>query len=224
VQEKRACKKCVPAAKWVALEVREGLPEREIERRYADRFDATHAKSIPADGSPAKGADAAPVTLVEFADFECPYCGKMFEKLRDVYRQNHDHVRIVYKFYPLPTHPHADLAAKAGIAAMKQGKFWEMHDKMFQNQQRLELTDLEAYARELGLDLARFHADFESDATSDRIQRDRKLADTLGVQATPTIFVNGHPFDLKQDIREWVAEEIAGSTQEQPTASEAPRK
>jgi protein-disulfide isomerase len=228
VQEKRACRKCVAAAKFVAKAVRDGLPEAEVERRYRLRFDPSNVKPVAFDESPSKGPESAPVTIVEFADFECPFCGKMFEKLREVYRQNPGQVRIVYKFYPLPMHPHAEIAARAGFAAMKQGKFWEMHDKMFQNQKHLEQSDLEAYAREIGLDPAKFRQDFDSPQADERIARDRKLGDTLGVAATPTLYVNGHEFDLKQDIQDWVAQELSASAPaaapQEPVAPEAAKK
>jgi protein-disulfide isomerase len=208
VREKRACARCVEAANHVLRGVRDGLPASQVEKRYKDRFDPAHAREVPIDGSPVKGPEGAPVTIVEFADFECPFCAKMYGKLSEAYAKNPGQVRVVYKFCPLPMHEHAEIAARAGIAAYTQGKFWEMHDRMYSNQKRLTLADLEGYARDLGLDMAKFREDLESPQTSARLERDKKLADAVGVSATPTLFINGREFDLRQDLQEWLASEL----------------
>jgi protein-disulfide isomerase len=107
------------------------------------------------------------VTLVEFADFECPYCAMMAPVLEQVWQQRSQEMRFVYKFMPLSGHPHGEPAARAAIAALDQGKFWEMHDKLFANRDHLEQSDIDGYAKELGLDLNRFHADMQAPATTD---------------------------------------------------------
>lgn len=205
VKEKRACSKCLPAAKFVLRGVKDGMTREQIEKSYKGRFDADKVKNVPIDGSPVKGPESAAVTIVEFADFECPHCGEVAPLIDKVVEGNKNNIRFVFKFYPLPSHPHADIAARAGAAAMKQGKFWEMHHAMFTNQRHLEQTDLDSYAKELGMDVSRFHADMQSPETTDRIAKDRKLGEDLQIGGTPTIFINGRLFDGHQDMNEWIA-------------------
>ena len=128
--------------------------------------------------------------------------------LEKTWEQHSQDVRYVFKFFPISFHPHGELAARAAVAAMDQGKFWEMHDKLFANREHLEQADLDLYARQIGLDLARFHKDAESQATTDWIAADRKQADALGIAGTPTIYINGREFDAKQDLDEWIVQEL----------------
>ena len=209
VQEKRACSKCLPAAKYVLRGVKDGLTREQIEKSYKGRFDAEGVKNVPIDGSPVKGPEGAPITIVEFADFECPHCGEVAPMLDKVVEGHKNDVRMVFKFYPLPGHPHADPAARAAIAAMNQGKFWDMHHALFANQRHLEQTDLDSYAKELGLEVSRFHADMQASATADRIATDKKLGDDLQIGGTPTIFINGRLFDGHQDLHDWIALDLA---------------
>ena len=223
IQEKRACDKCQPAAKFVLRGVKDGMTRDQVEKAYKGRFDASGVKNVPIDGSPVLGPDSAAVTIVEFADFECPHCGVVMPVLDKIAHDNKNDVRLSYKFYPLPGHPHADIAARAGIAAMAQGKFWEMHHAMFTNQQHLEQTDLDSYAKEIGLDISRFHADMQSNQTTERIAKDHKLGEDLQIAGTPSIFINGRAFDGHQELPDWVAQEIAtakgGSAPPAPAAS-----
>jgi len=205
VKEKRDCNKCQPAAKYVLRGVKDGMTREQIEKSYKNRFDADKIKSVPIDGSPVKGPESAPITIVEFADFECPHCGEFAPVLDKTVEQNKNNVRFAFKFYPLPGHPHADIAARAAIAAMNQGKFWEMHHALFVNQRHLGQTDLDSYAKELGLDIGRFHADMQAQATTDRIAKDKKLGEDLMIQGTPSVFINGRSYDGHQDLAEWIA-------------------
>ncbi len=208
VQEKRDCKKCAPAAKFVLREVKDGMTREQIEKSYKNRFEADGVKQVNLDGSPTKGPESASVTIVEFADFECPHCGEFMPLLDKVVDGHKNDVRFAYKFYPLPGHPHADIAARAAIAAWQQGKFWEMHHTLFTNQRALEQSNLEEYATKLGLDVGRFRADMQAQATTDRIAKDRKLGEDLKIQGTPAIFINGRQFDGHQDLNEWVGMEL----------------
>jgi protein-disulfide isomerase len=219
VQEKRACAKCLPAAKYVLRGVKDGMTREQIEKSYKGRFDADKVKNVPIDGSPVKGSDSAPITIVEFADFECPHCSEVSPVLDKVVEQNRGNVRLVFKFYPLPGFPHADIAARAGVAAMNQGKFWEMHHAMFTNQRHLEQTDLDSYAKGLGMEVSRFHADIQASATADRIAKDKKLGEDLTIAGTPSIFINGRLFDGRQDLNEWIALELNSSSPAAPPAS-----
>jgi len=220
VQEKRSCSRCLPAAKYVLKGVRDGLTQEQIEKSYHNRFDADRIKDVAPGDSPSKGPSGAPITLIEFADFECPFCGLMAPRLEETYSKHPGQVRFVYKFMPLSAHPHGEIAARAAIAALDQGKFWEMHDKLFANQQHLEQPDLDSYAKDLGLDLNKFHADMNSQATTDRLAADRKQADGLLVKGTPTIYVNGREYDPQQDLDDWIALELSPDTK--PTPSSAP--
>jgi protein-disulfide isomerase len=225
IQEKRACSKCLPAAKYVLRGVKDGMNRELMEKSYKNRFDADKIKDVPIDGSPVKGPDGAPITIVEFADFECPVCAVVAPKVDEVVEQRKSEVRLVYKFYPLPMHAHADMAARAAIAAWKQGKFWEMHHTLYANSKSLDQTDLDLYAKELGLDISRFHADMQSKETSDRIARDKKLGDDVNIGGTPTFFINGRLFDTKptkQEMNDWISLELSlmgGSAQVNSTAS-----
>ena len=214
--EKRNCRKCLPAAKFVLKAVRDGMSQEQVETGYHNRFDPDKVRSVDIGNSPSKGPVSAPITVIEFADFECPYCAMMAPILEQVWQQHSQEMRFVYKFMPLSGHPHGDPAARAAIAALDQGKFWEMHDKLFANRDHLEQSDLDAYAKELGLDLNRFHADMQSQATSDRIAADRKLADSLDVKGTPTIYLNGREFDVHQDMNEWIAQETGEPARSSP--------
>jgi len=183
------------------------MSQEQVEKSYHNRFDADKVRSVDIGNAPVKGPVGAPITIIEFADFECPYCALMAPLLEATWQQRSQEVRFAYKFMPLSGHPHGEPAARAAIAALAQGKFWEMHDRLFANRDHLEQSDLDGYAKELGLDLNRFHADMQSQATTDRLAGDRKQADALDVKGTPTIYINGREFDIHQDLNEWIAQE-----------------
>jgi thiol-disulfide isomerase/thioredoxin len=207
--EKRPCTACLPAAQAIAKAVREGMSHDQVADLYKQRFDVSSSKSISLAGSPSRGPEDAPVVVVEFADFECPFCQKIAPELDELWEKRKDKVRFVYKFMPLAMHPHGDIAARAAIAADMQGKFWEMNRLLFANGQHLEQSDLERYATSLGLDLPRFRVDMLSSAAKARIDADRKVADDLQVKGTPTIFIDGREYDSKVDMGEWLDQEIA---------------
>jgi protein-disulfide isomerase len=138
-----------------------------------------------------RGPVDAPVTLVEYGDFECPYCGLAEPIVRDLLREFGD-VGYVWRHLPLSdVHPRAQLAAEAAEAAAEQGKFWEMHDLLLHNQEALDPSDLMGYAQELGLDLDRFESDVSTHAGAPRVADDVDSADLSGVSGTPTFFING---------------------------------
>lgn len=210
LQEHRACPACLQAAQSVAKAVRDGMSSEQVEAAYKQRFDPTSMQAIPLDGSPSRGPEDAPVTLVEFADFECPFCQRVAPEIDKLWEARKDKVRFVYKFMPIAAHPHGESSARAAAAAQLQGKFWELHHAMFANGQHLEQPDVDAYARAAGLDLERLHADMTSAAVNDRLAADKKLADALGVKGTPTIFVDGREYDpSKGDLADWLDQEIA---------------
>jgi Na+/H+ antiporter NhaA len=137
-----------------------------------------------------RGPDAASVTVVEYGDFECPYCGQAEPAVRELLTEAN--VRYVWRHLPLPdVHPEAQLAAEAAEAAAAQGAFWPMHDLLFDRQDHLKPTDLIAYARELGLDEERFRTDLKRHSFAGRVAQDVESADLSGVAGTPTFFING---------------------------------
>jgi protein-disulfide isomerase len=209
VKEKRDCAKCLPAAKYVLKGVKDGMTREQIEAAYKNRFDAALVKEVPLDGSPVMGSESAPITIVEFADFECPHCAQVVPLLDKVLDERKNEVRFVFKFFPLAGHPHADIAARAAIAAWRQGKFWQMHHALFKNQAHLEQTDLDSYAKELGLDVSRFHADLQAPETGARIAQDKKLGEDLKIGGTPSIYVNGRSFDGHQELGDWVTMDLS---------------
>jgi Na+/H+ antiporter NhaA len=136
--------------------------------------------------------DDALVTLVEYGDFECPYCGQAEPAVRELIRQSGE-LRFVFRHLPLTdVHPHAQLAAEAAEAAGYQGKFWEMHDLLMDHQDALDVPDLVRYAREIGLDLEKFTADLRRHAGAGRVAEDVDSADLATVSGTPTFFINGN--------------------------------
>jgi protein-disulfide isomerase len=141
--------------------------------------------------APIKGPKNAPVTIVAFSDFQCPFCSRVLPTIKQVEDTYKGKVRLAFRNLPLPFHPNAEIAAQAGLAAHEQGKFWEMHDKMFANQQALERASLEKYAEELHLNMAKFRAALDSGKYKEKIQKDVADGNKIGATGTPTFFVNG---------------------------------
>lgn len=191
VKEERACKACRPAAELMLKLVQNGVGKKERDEIYRNRFDAKAVKTIVTDGSPEKGPPDAPITIVEWADFECPACQATAPVLDALVDRFPGQVRLVYKQYPLKIHPNAEIAAKAAIAAGAQGKFWEMHHRLFHARGRLTQQDIEDHAKQLGLDIAKLRADLNSTATLERLEKDKNQAESLGLEGTPFIFING---------------------------------
>ncbi|MFQ5943088.1 MAG: Na+/H+ antiporter NhaA [Anaerolineales bacterium] len=174
------------------------------------------------DTDHSKGPEDSPVTLVEYGDYECPYCGRAENSVHEIQERTGNAVRLVFRHFPNRTvHPHARLAAEAAEAAGSQGKFWEMHDLLFQNQDRLEEWDVIEYARELALDVERFRTELEEHAHSKRIREDFRSGIESGVQGTPTWFINGTRYDgawdpesLLEAVRKPMGVRISALTQE----------
>jgi len=141
--------------------------------------------------APAKGPSDAPVTLVAFSDFECPFCSRAASTVKQMEEEYKGKLRVAFKHQPLPRHSNAKLAAVASMAAHEQGKFWEMHDKLFANQTALDRPALEKYAQELGLDMGKFKAALDSNKYDEYIAKDSSQGTQLGASGTPTFFING---------------------------------
>jgi protein-disulfide isomerase len=158
----------------------------------AAQLDPNKVYNIPAGNSPFKGPADAPVTLALFSDFQCPFCSQVGGLVDQVLKAYPKEVKFVYKEFPLVTiHQNAMPAARAAVAAGKQGKFWEMHDKLFANQRALQADNLKQYAKDIGLDAAKFEQDLASPDAQKEIDEDVKLAQQSQVSGTPTLFLNG---------------------------------
>jgi protein-disulfide isomerase len=142
-------------------------------------------------GSPFKGAADAPVTIVLFTDFQCPYCARIVPVLNEALEKNKGKVKLVFKNFPLNNHQFARKAATAALAAGKQGKFWELHDRLFQNYSRLSDQVVQEQAQQLGLDMQKFEKDMNDPQIQQVINQDLQDVAKAGVRATPTIYVNG---------------------------------
>lgn len=146
------------------------------------------------------GDDDAPVTLVEYADFECPYCGRAQRELQEVTQELGDSLRYVFRHFPLSTmHPHAAAAAQAAEAAGAQGAFWPMHALLFENQDALEEEDLLGYAGELGLDVDRFGRELAEGAHAPRVREDFMSGVRSGVNGTPSFFMDEQRYEGSWD-------------------------
>ncbi len=139
-----------------------------------------------------KGDTNAAVTLVEYSDFECPYCESLFTTLNQIMTDYKGKVKLVYRYFPLTSiHPNAQKSAEAAECAGAQGKFWEMHDKLFQNQSALTVTDLKGYAKDLGLNTSKFNTCLDQGTSTSRVNSDQTEGQGYGVNGTPATFVNG---------------------------------
>jgi protein-disulfide isomerase len=150
-------------------------------------------------------ADAA-VTLVEYGDYECPYCGAAYPIIKEVQARMGERLRFVFRNFPISTtHPHAEQAAEAAEAAAAQGRFWEMHDMLYENQRRLRDQDLRDYAETLGLDVERFATDLADHTHAERVHEDFMSGVRSGVNGTPTFYVNGARHDDSYDTETLLA-------------------
>lgn len=167
---------------------------------------------LPED--PVRGRDDAPLELVEFSDFDCPYCKRATETVARLMEQFEGQIRFIYKDYPLPSHPNAFKAAEAGNCAHEQGRFWELHDTMFDSQGELDVESLKGYAEELGLDGGAFAECLDSGRHAATVDRDMQAGFLYGVSSTPTLFLNGRtilgavPYETFVEI---IREELAAA-------------
>ena len=195
-----------------ALQKKTGLKGEAL---YAEIMKSAPVKAapVPADAklfvdipnAPVWGSPDAPVTIVEFTDFECPFCSRANATLKTLVEKNPDKVRVVFKHHPLAMHKNADAAHRAAQAAALQGKFWEMYHLLFDNQRKLSPDDLKAYAVRLGLDVDKFLADMESEEVKKSVAGDLAQASTLGVRGTPHFFVNGKRLSGAQPLEKFQA-------------------
>jgi len=148
-----------------------------------------------------QGLDTAPVTLVEYGDYECPYCGHAYPIIKQVQKNLGNKLRFIFRNFPITQiHPHAQHAAEAAEAAAPQDKFWEMHDYLYEHQQAFDDNHLEKYASNLGLDTTRFNHDMASHAYAQRVREDFLSGVRSGVNGTPTFYINGIRYNGSWDL------------------------
>jgi protein-disulfide isomerase len=142
---------------------------------------------------PVKGPAGAPITIVEYSDYQCPFCARVNPTLDRVVQTYGNKVKIVFKDFPLPNHPEAPKASEAAHCAGEQGKYWEMHDRLFANQRALQVPQLKQYAMAIGVEMNAFNECLDSDKHASRVTENMKAGEGLGVASTPTLYVNGRP-------------------------------
>lgn len=150
---------------------------------------------ISLTGDPVKGSEKAKLTIVEFSDFQCPYCSKVVPEVKEVLRQFPNDIKFVFKQFPLDSHSDAEFGAEVALAAQAQGKFWEMHDLLYAGFPDLTRARINAYAKQLNLDMSRFNADLASHKYKARVMAEEKEGEDAGVSGTPTFFFNGKRFN-----------------------------
>jgi len=176
-------------------------PRADTARRRGP--DPNRVYDIAIGTAPTKGPDDAPVTVIEYSDFQCPFCGRVKPTLDQVQQTYGEDVRIVFKHLPLRIHPQAPMAHAAAEAAKNQGKFWEMHDLIFSNQSALNVDQYVRYAESLNMDVEQFKSDMNSPDVQRRVNADAAQAAELGVTGTPGFFVNGRFFSGAKPFAEF---------------------
>jgi protein-disulfide isomerase len=163
-------------------------------------------QAVAAGNSPARGSARAPIELIEFSDFQCPFCQRADPTVRQLLSTYGDRIRLVYRHYPLPNHPNALPAAEAAACAAEQGQFWPYHDRLFANPSKLGDADLKQHAAELGLNAAQFNSCVDTHKHKAEVDADVKAGEEAGVSGTPAFFVNGRmisgaqPFDVFKKV------------------------
>src|SRR6185295_11208701 len=169
-------------------------------------------QAVAAANGPSKGPAGAPIELIEFSDFQCPFCQRANPTVDQVLQTYGDRIHFVYRHFPLSNHPNARPAAEASQCAAEQGKFWQYHDKLFANPSRLGETDLKQLAVEVGLDASAFNACADSHKYRAQVDADTKAGEAAGVNGTPAFFINGRMISGAQPFSEFkrlIDEELA---------------
>jgi protein-disulfide isomerase len=165
------------------------------------KWGAALTMPVSEDRDHIQGPTEAAVTLVEYGDYECPYCGAAYPIVKEVQSRMGERLRFVFRNFPITTsHPHAEQAAETAEAAATQGRFWQMHDLLYENQRRLRVPDLRDYAERLALDVERFDSELTEHAHAARVREDFMSGVRSGVNGTPTFYINGARHDDSYDI------------------------
>jgi protein-disulfide isomerase len=183
--------------------------------------------TIPVDGSPVRGPADARITLVEFSDFECPFCSAAVKQVDIVMAAYPKDVKLIYKQFPLSMHPHAQFAAEASLAAREQGKFWEMYEVLFKNFQHLSRENVMLWAKQLGLDVDKFKADIDSRKFKAMVDKDLADGEAAGVYGTPAFYINGKQYNGEVSLaalKPILAAELKGETKDAPSEAKTEAK
>jgi protein-disulfide isomerase len=191
LRDDATCRDSLSVSQFIADALASGASASDIKANLEPLVDSLKPREINIKGRPVYGNERAPVTVVVFADFECPHCRQEAPVLRQAIDQFRGKAKLVYKHFPLSGHVRAKAAAIATEAALEQGKFWEMHDIVFENQSALEDADIRGYAKKIGLDMAKFDASYNAKKGQDVVEADRMDGEKLDIQGTPAVYVNG---------------------------------
>ena len=204
------CKRAIFAVRYVTALLEDEAGDDDVQQFYEDHYKSQDSKTFNLEGTPYTGPQDAPVKLVEFYDYGCPACKEFAPMLTAATEDYPGQVAVFYKQFPLPSHPNSKPAAQAAIAAGKQGKFVEMHNLLFAKSHQHQKSALVAHAQSLGLDMAKFEADFQ--AAAPLVQSHINEGDAVGVHVTPTIYINGTQYKGPMHpryIKLWIEEELA---------------
>jgi protein-disulfide isomerase len=169
-------------------------------------WEAVLTMPVSEDRDHIQGPADAPVTLVEYGDYECPYCGAAYPIIKEVQSRMGAQLRFVFRNFPITTsHPHAEQAAEAAESAAIQSRFWRMHDLLYENQRRLRDEDLRGYAEKLGLDLAAFETELAEHVHAARVREEFMSGVRSGVNGTPTFYIDGARYDDSYDVETLLA-------------------
>ena len=222
LKESPECHTSRGLAKLIISSVKAGVSQEEIDdafrdieaekKKYRNSVSANKQEkekyNVDIGDAPFKGPKDAPVTIIEFSEYQCPFCKvaePTLEKIMETYK---DKIKLVYKHNPLPNHENAFLASEAAVEAARQGKFWEMHKKLYENQQNLKMENLIKYAEEIKLDIESFKKNLNDHKHENYIRDNMKQASSVGAKGTPTFFINGRklvgaqPFEAFKDVIE----------------------
>ncbi|MBL9103293.1 MAG: thioredoxin domain-containing protein [Myxococcales bacterium] len=191
LRDDSTCRDSLSVSQFVADMLGTGASPGDIKDNMEPLIASLQPRPIDIQGRPIYGNERAPVTVVVFADFECPMCKQEAPELRAAVDAARGRARLVFKHFPLPMHPRAKPAAIAAAAAHEQGKFWAMHDQIFAHQEALSDADLRKYAEAAGLDLAKFDASYSARSGQTLVEADRAEGEKLNIAGTPAVFVNG---------------------------------
>jgi protein-disulfide isomerase len=177
--------------------------------------------TIAVEGAPVRGPADARITLVEFSDFECPFCSLAVKQVDTVMAAYPKDVKLIYKQFPLSMHPHAEMAAEASLAAREQGKFWEMYDVLFKNYRRLSSDSILGFAKDIGLDMDKFKADLAAGKYKAVVDKDLADGEAAGVYGTPSFYINGKQYNGEVTLaalKPILAAELKGENKEAAAA------
>jgi protein-disulfide isomerase len=209
---KKDCRRSLNGLRYVGRLVEQGYTDSEVSEAVTKRYRNPTPHAIDVAKAPVKGSPGAKVALVEFADYECPHCKHLQPVLRQIIDEFRSDVKVYFKHYPLPQHTNARLAAEAAVAAQNQDKFWQFQDKLWERQAELTPAEIEKIAKESGLNMEKFRQDVASPDVKNRVQKDRDEGSALGLQSTPTLYINGREYTDPKDaasLRDWIKEELS---------------